>query len=761
MSRRPAPLTASIGAADSARRDRMIVAPPSVAASSSAGATWMTGRMPLLAAVVVLAGAATSRAMAARAATPSTEVIGGHAATMATVAGSLGAPSLAHPVPADQAAQPHGDGPDQVTGPLPLSATQIHLPAMAIAGQAQCETRVEVQNAGSAPSKAILVVWSGSSPAACPPAAAGPHKVECTGLIRPGGTWNLGNNQLPAGSASGTLFSFMAAQFSDLGLPPPGGADDIVADYMCEQLFFGVVGDADDYRRFKRAFDEGTAYADVSLAAAAGAPLSVQVERRCLPSDAVGGMGSAYEGVPGSALGAPGTDGRYGYAVPFVAADADGRTTQLSIQNAGSGCASVDVWYVPSASADSPCDTPLRKCVTLTIAPGEADALNPARWCGRAGGAGSVWLASDGPLAVVADTTGPHEIASYAAQADGGPAAPAALAAPLIDPPVDAHGRRSFPRVHVQNLSPDRIAAVKLAAVDGAGAVAATAAADVCPRAATTFDVGALALPSGWSGAIRVESLAAGVEPARPLPIAAVVDLRGRMTDESPADSIQYPALPVVGGVGATDGAGLLAVPWVRKGRAAGDAAEIAIQNLVTVPGFTDFTLLIFDQNGLLDFTCQKLQAAQVERIDLQRWGHVNPGFTGSLVVSAVYWEHDVFDPNGTWVRNPVGLGAVVVERGPVAAAGAAGFGFRPGKGGPTIAPFGIGCPSGPLNPIRATPTPPALPPTIVPPRTPPADPSPTTMSATPTAGRSTPVPTAGPAHGWLLLPWVSTGDAP
>lgn len=628
----------------------------------------------------------------------------------------------------------------QAPAPADLAATQVHLPAMAVAGLPGCETRVEVQNAGTTPAKAILVVWDGKAASACSPDAAGPLKVECTGLIRPGGTWNLGNQQIPIGSASGTLFSVTAASFSELGLPAPGGVDDIAADYLCEQLFFGVVGDADDYRRFKRAFDLGLTYADVPLAAVAGAPLAVQVERRCLPDAAGGtGMGAAYEGVPGTALGRPRADGRHAYAVPLAAADADGRTTRLSIQNAGFDCATVEVWYRPWGDApDSPCDVRSVKCVTLTIAPGEAEALNPARWCGSPGQTGSVWLESDGPLAAVADTRGPAALASYVAAPGDDGAASAALVAPIAMPPADAHGRRSFRRVHVQNLDADRMAAIRLLAVDTGGDVVATDAREACPRGGTTFNLEALALPPAWTGSVRVEALAAGGGPAVPLPIAAVLDLRGRMADASPADGIQLSAVPAVGGIGRPDGPGIVALPWLRKGRGAGDAAEIMVHNRVTVPGYTDFVMFIFDANGLLDFTCQKLGAGQVEHIDLQRWGFVNTGFNGSAIVSAAFWEHDVFDPAGAHVRNAVGLGAVVMERTAVAASGAAAFAFRRPAGAPPIVSLRALCGSPPLLP---TPTP-AAPPTRVPPPTPERP------------------PTAAPTVR-LALPWASGGAAP
>jgi hypothetical protein len=41
----------------------------------------------------------------------------------------------------------------------------------------------------------------------------------------------------------------------------------------------------------------------------------------------------------------------------------------------------------------------------------------------------------------------------------------------------------------------------------------------------------------------------------------------------------------------------------------------------------------------------------------------VNPRFNGSAVVSAIFWEHDVFSPTGGFQRNVVGLGGVAVER--------------------------------------------------------------------------------------------------
>ncbi|MCB0215685.1 MAG: hypothetical protein KDH92_03540, partial [Chloroflexi bacterium] len=146
---------------------------------------------------------------------------------------------------------------------------QVHLPILDFLGQDDvCRTWIEVQVIGCDPSKAVLVTWG--EPGFCPPQAAGPLKVECTGLLAPGSAWNLAGAQIPSGAKSGILFKFTAAQLSDIGLDDDLGFDDVVADLMCETLFFGVVGDSDDYRRFKQAYDAGGAFAGIDQGLAAG-----------------------------------------------------------------------------------------------------------------------------------------------------------------------------------------------------------------------------------------------------------------------------------------------------------------------------------------------------------------------------------------------------------------------------------------------------------------------------------------------------------
>ncbi|MBK6769162.1 MAG: hypothetical protein IPG72_09175 [Ardenticatenales bacterium] len=113
---------------------------------------------------------------------------------------------------------------------------------------------------------------------------------------------------------------------------------------------------------------------------------------------------------------------------------------------------------------------------------------------------------------------------------------------------------------------------------------------------------------------------------------------------------------------GVASGSAVFALPMVAK-RNRGVSTEIGIANLVPKPGFTDFAIFLYDQNGLIDFVCEKLGEKQVEYINIDSWGWVRPSFLGSIVVSATFWEHDVFDAQGRFVRNLVGLGAVGIER--------------------------------------------------------------------------------------------------
>ncbi|MFN8473579.1 MAG: hypothetical protein U0822_15425 [Anaerolineae bacterium] len=168
------------------------------------------------------------------------------------------------------------------------------------------------------------------------------------------------------------------------------------------------------------------------------------------------------------------------------------------------------------------------------------------------------------------------------------------------------------------------------------------------------------------------------------VPIAAVAELLNYGSPTKVTQATAYNLFPEDQGyvwqIGAGDASGLqggvavIGIPsLMQRGNAYNMVTDVAVQNLVPKPGFTDFVMYVYDQNGLLDYVCEKLNEKQVEYINLANWNWIQPGFVGSAVISAVYWEHDVITGIPVFgaqnpqipilLRNVVGLAAVKVER--------------------------------------------------------------------------------------------------
>jgi len=229
----------------------------------------------------------------------------------------------------------------------------------------------------------------------------------------------------------------------------------------------------------------------------------------------------------------------------------------------------------------------------------------------------------------------------------------------------------------VQNLSSTTAAKAKVYFLDRSGDIIHTLVDWICPRGSQTFFLPVInGLPGNWVGSARVESQNWWTpgDPQVDAPRLQSVVLLEKWAD--PARSARREAMAYNAATecdvydwqlgrlrgGVQSGSAVLAVPLVAKDNR-GITTELAITNLVPKPGFTDFALFVYDQNGLLDYVCEKLNEKQVEYIDLNQWGWIHPHFMGSAVVSAVFWEHDVFSPTGQFTRNLVGLGGVIVER--------------------------------------------------------------------------------------------------
>ena len=566
----------------------------------------------------------------------------------------------------------------------PSPGRQVHLPILNHLGQDDvCRTWIEAQNLGHQLSKIVIVTWG--QPGFCPPQAAGPLKVECSGLLIPGSSWNFLGGQIPTGAKSGIAFSFTAAQFSELGLAGGLGFDDIVADFMCEQLFFNVVGDADDYRRFKKAYNEGYSYSGIPMMLAYGSPFGIEVLRHC-PGDVTPGaeVSASYSGVSGTMLGAPDpVFGGFSYYAPLVYSDKGGFNSIIYIQNGGLECSSLELWF----KAQDDC-LRSRVCDVLTLAPGETFQFDVSD-CVGPDFQGSAWIRASEPMGMVVDIVGRDVLMSYIGDpADFSYVYDDRIGIAFKSGSQVAYGPLIYSEyqgwdscIQVQNLSPVTAAKVKVYFLDRGGDIITTLVDWVCPRGSQTFFLPVIhSLPGHWVGSVRVESQdfwQPGTNPIGAPDIQAVATLL-KYNDAARSETVEavaYNLIPEVQAYKWQVGplccpcpgpgcVGVLGIPSFIKDRdRSGITTEVGIQNVVAKPGFTDFALYIYDQNGLLDFVCEKLHAQQVEYINLANWGFINPGFRGSAVVSATFWEHDVFNGQGGFVNNVVGLAAVTIER--------------------------------------------------------------------------------------------------
>jgi hypothetical protein len=551
---------------------------------------------------------------------------------------------------------------------------RLQLPAL---DNAECETWIQVQNVGEKPTKALLVFWG--DPGFCPPQAAGPLKVECSGLLRPGSAWSFAPTLLPDGIKSAIAYS---ANATDL-VPSIRGNDRIFADVACEALFDEAVGDHDVWVEFDIAYRNGGVFRGnydqsglhqtiLDFGAHRGEPIAITVNRDCPdPTDPNVRVVAAYTGVSSDEEGAyDPVFGGYTYYAPLVLANTGGLSSWLWIQNSGDECSSIEIWF----KAQDNCLRPILGDV-LAVAPGESVHFDPNTVVGP-NWVGSAWIRGSQPLGIVVDAMGANHFTSYKAVTGDVHSLAFSLGTQVNYAPLIYNQQQGWDTLlQVQNLSSTTAAKVKVYFLDQSGGIVTTLADWICPRGSQSFFLPVIAgLPGNWVGSARVESQewwSPGDPVVDPPRVQTVVMLEKW---DDPARTVRREAVAYNGSTerttldwqlgrgDGTDGSAVLALPLLAKANR-GITSEIAITNLVAKPGFTDFALFLYDQNGLLDVVCEKLNEKQVEYIDLATWGFIAPRWLGSGVISATFWEHDVFDGSGQFVRNYVGLGAVAVER--------------------------------------------------------------------------------------------------
>jgi len=382
---------------------------------------------------------------------------------------------------------------------------------------------------------------------------------------------------------------------------------------------------------------------------------------------------AAYTGISSDMEGARDpVSGSYTFYAPLIFAQRGGLNSILYIQNSGALCSSIEIWFKAQ-------DNCLRAVLgdVLTVAPGETIKFDPNTVVGP-DWIGSAWIRSTQPLGIIVDTVGANHFTSYSGVPGDIYALDFTYGDQVVFAPLIYNQMQGWDTaIQVQNHSATVQAKVKVYFLDQSGDVITTVVDWICPRGSQSFFLPVIGgLPGNWVGSARVESQegwAPGTMAVDP-PNVSVVVLLEKWTD--PARTTRREAVAYSGhseclvcdwqiGHGAgglQSGSAVFAVPLLMKDYN-GITTELAITNLVPKPGFTDFAIYIYDQNGLLDYVCEKLNEKQVEYINLATWGYVNPRFNGSVVVSATFWEHDVFSPTGGFLRNLVGLDGVAVER--------------------------------------------------------------------------------------------------
>ena len=529
----------------------------------------------------------------------------------------------------------------------------VHLPTLHDEGTDEdCRAEVLVQSLGCEPTKALLLLWGEAG--ACPPGCAGPLRVACSALLAPGATWRFPEHELPLTARSGILFSISARDLFELPVPPePVLVDRPTADYVCQVLFFSVVGNCHGYRRFKQSIDEGGRWSGIDLGSARGARLAVEVQHRCqqappLERERV----SAYTGLAASRLGVHDpVFGGHAHHLPLLESGGVGGSSRVHLHNAGAECTAISLWLASSERCNR-----ARLCGVDQLAPGETRSLDVAD-CVGGGWIGSGWIRSSQALAVVVATAGEGTRSTYVARPEGLAfshdgareiAASYVLHAPLAF--SEAGGWSSG--LQLQNRSGVRSARVRLDFVDAGGTVAASMTDWLCPRGSRSYFLPLVSdLPRAWRGAIRVESLpvgAAPLPPVDPAPIAGVLR-SARYADVTRTTVLEAASAPLLAGpepaserpCPSLDCAGLVALPELRKAlEVYGRRSELAITNLVDAAGATDLAVYLFDENGMLDFLCLRLPHRQSAYLNLDAYAFLRPGFRGGAVVSAVAWRH-------------------------------------------------------------------------------------------------------------------------
>ncbi len=529
--------------------------------------------------------------------------------------------------------------------PAPLGqSTWAFVPRMSgLPGSAvSSSTAITAQNVGSANTR-IAILYFAENQGFCPPQAAQPFRLDCSGFLMPGASWSWLSS---SATKSAVVFSFD---------PFPVSNPDY---YQCANL--------DALRRttpWPTGWPGVTSQFPFDWSPFHGEPIAVTVQHASPGNtDPSGVMVSAYTGVSAAqqTVYDPFQAG-YVYHVPVAFSGYSGFNSWLAIQNSGSECTDVEVWF----KAQDDCSH-VQVCEVLQLAPGYTADFNVSA-CVAPGFVGTVDLRSSQPLSIVASHVGPNvERAETAAPQHHGQIvngewtaihAPASgLYAPLVysQPPWQT-------RVHVQNSSSLIAADVTLTLLNAAGESVGQMTQLLCPRGSTGFDIRNEAVK-----AVRVEGVAHEGEPAAPIPVNGSVEISLSPSPFIPRQTMSYELMAATPGYtwgqGADQamGTALVSLPRVQKHSLEESLlTRVALQNTASGAGPMQVAVLAYNLGGLMGYECVSLTGNEVKYIDVNDRDWLPPDFRGSLVISATHWER----PAGATAPTQVGLIATLSEQ--------------------------------------------------------------------------------------------------
>ncbi len=398
-----------------------------------------------------------------------------------------------------------------------LDRRQAHAPAIGRAtGSLDCVGDIEIRNLGQQPTVVALLGWRGEP--LCPPHSLGPGHLDCSGLIAPGATWTMAHHDIPADLLSGSFYSLSTAPLE----AAPGTTPQPIAAILCTWLSTEMVGDAEAYRHFKRAFDTGEAaaggLAGIPATQIPGEPIEVIVRRDC---DLGEGRRAAsdYVAVSGDRLTTPELSGDLidvtSAMLPFLVADASQLgSSYIHMHNSSMECAVAELWFAAFGKCMRRTICELR----LPLGPGATSSLD-LRACLAPGDRGVGWIRVTQPVSILVDTVGETTLPAYTHSARGARGLRAGGIARA------AAGRTTL--LHIANHDRSVEAKVELTFRRGE-TVDATLPGWVCPGGGLTVDPREIsALPDGWQGQVDIISLPRPAEHYSPgwSPISGIVSV--------------------------------------------------------------------------------------------------------------------------------------------------------------------------------------------------------------------------------------------